>query len=200
MDFKQQLAWLLWKNGCVMVSDKADAFTLASGRKSDFYINCRKLFCMEDGISTIANHLASQIHTDWPPVHRLGAAGFGGASLLAALQMASAAAVPPWSWPAGPWKTFFVRDRAKEHGLSNKFEGFLEAGHDCVLVDDVLTTGGTLIDTIKLVRENKADVVCVYVLVDRQEGGREALLEQRVPVNALLTREELLQYRPPSLS
>ena len=101
------------------------------------------------------------------------------------------------AWAAGErWTGFFVRKEAKKHGLQQWIEGpFIEEGTPVAVVDDVLTSGGSLRLGIERARQAGGEVVAALVVVDRGEGGREAVAEDLgdAPLHALFTAEELLE-------
>jgi orotate phosphoribosyltransferase len=101
------------------------------------------------------------------------------------------------AWDAGERVTgFFVRKEAKKHGLQQWIEGpFIEEGTPVAVVDDVLTSGGSLIKAVEKARQAGGVVVAALVVIDRAEGGRDAALEALgdAPLHALFTAPELLE-------
>ncbi|MGH7938760.1 MAG: orotate phosphoribosyltransferase, partial [Bryobacteraceae bacterium] len=97
--------------------------------------------------------------------------------------------------PSTELQTFTVRKKAKEHGRHKLIEGNFAAGNSVVVIDDVITTGGSTIQAIKAVEGEGGRVAFVMVLVDRQEGGRAAIEQLGHKVVALFTREELIGAR-----
>ena len=83
---------------------------------------------------------------------------------------------------------FTVRKEAKDHGRGKRIEGNFKAGDAVIVVDDVITTGGSTIKAIDAIEAEGGRVAAALVLVDREEGGREAIEERGVPVYALFTR------------
>ena len=87
---------------------------------------------------------------------------------------------------------FVVRKEPKGHGKGRQIEGGFASGDSVVALDDVITTGGSTLQAIEAIEREGGKVEFVAVLVDRQEGGREAIEEAGYPVVALFTRDELL--------
>lgn len=159
--------------------------TLASGAKSDFYIDGRMVTLTPEGSTLVGQAV-------------LEAAGAAGASALGgpvagACPMVSAAGV--LAFQAGrPLQLFYVRSQPKGHGLERAIEGpALGAADRVLLVDDVLTSGGSLLRAIERVRaETPCQVAGAFCLVDREAGGRQALAAAGVPLTALFTRADLV--------
>jgi orotate phosphoribosyltransferase len=179
---KKELLILL-RQKSVMFGD----FTLASGAKSDFYVDCRLTTMDANGA-----WLIGRLGWHWVQANAaLGAQSIGGLTMGAdpvalAIAMASAA-----ESPQGPIHAFAVRKQAKEHGRGRRIEGNFKDGMPVIVVDDVITTGGSTLQAIEAIRAEGGNVVGVLVVVDRQEGGRAAIEAVGVPVYALCTKEEL---------
>jgi orotate phosphoribosyltransferase len=141
-------------------------FTLASGKESTYYINSKKaLFHSE------AAWLLGEVLFDL--TKDLDIQAVGGLE-VGAIPMATATAVRYYH--AGrPMEAFFVRKQAKGHGSQERVEGHLQPGWRVALVDDVLTTGGSVEQAIAEVERVGANVVLVTCIVDRLEGARERL-------------------------
>lgn len=95
-----------------------------------------------------------------------------------------------------PMGEFIVRKEVKDHGVPAKLEGDVEPGQKVVVVDDVITTGGSTITAIEAAREFGLVVANVVVIVDRQEGGREKILElcPGITLKALVLRDEVMRF------
>ena len=183
-DKKRLAEALLETPGCVKRGD----FTLRSGAKSDFYINLRKAMTLPNSAYAVVTRLAAAVSDDWPNIRTLGAPGMGGALILGAMM--------PTLRIGRPWHAFVVREVAKGHGNdADRVAGHLPEGADVILLDDVLTSGSSLLDAVDVVRKHKCQAVAAYVVVDRQEGGRENLLQlANIPCYSLLTKTELFSY------
>lgn len=158
-------------------------FKLASGKMSSFYVNCKKTTYDPEGITLIGAAVFDAVQPYAPD-------GVGGLT-LGADPIAVAASAE--SWRRGkPFKAFVIRKQVKEHGTKSPVEGDLKNGDRVVILEDVITTGGSALTAIKGARDAGLRIVAVVALVDRQEGGRELLQAEGMPVTALFTKEEVL--------
>jgi orotate phosphoribosyltransferase len=96
-----------------------------------------------------------------------------------------------------PVRAFTVRKEAKAHGTGKRIEGPFQAGDRVVVVEDVITTGGSALEAVKAVRAEHGQVVGVLAVVDRDEGGREAIEGAGVPVRALVSRHAIVARLQP---
>ena len=162
-------------------------FKLASGRMSDFYVDCRKVTHNAEGKYLIGNMIFDLIQE--LPVDAIGGLTMG------ADPIASAVAYTAFL-NKKKINSFVIRKERKEHGLKKLVEGDVQAGDRVVIVDDVITTGGSTIRAIEAAREEGLEVVKAVVLVDREEGGREEIVKYISSVEALFTKTELMEaYR-----
>lgn len=162
-------------------------FQLVSGQKSRYYFNCKATMLHPEGMVRIGR-------IGFEMIRDLGVQAVGGLTLGAD---PLAYAISYSSYLAGASiETFIVRKKAKDHGLRHKIEGNIKEGDRVVVVDDVVTTGGSTLQAIEAAREAGLHVVKVMALVDRQEGGRENIEKTGLPFEAILTREEVMKvYR-----
>jgi orotate phosphoribosyltransferase len=160
-------------------------FVLASGRRSPHYVDCRRTTMHAEGLLLIGElGLAAITSAGWDP------AAVGGLTLGAdpvAYAIARASVATP-----RPLHAFTVRKAAKSHGALRRIEGCFEPGTAVVVVEDVVTTGASALEAASVLAEAGATVRGVLAVVDRQEGGREAIEQAGHPVRALLTLQELL--------
>jgi len=141
-------------------------FTLASGKKSSYYINSKKVLFCSEAVALLGEAL-------WELTRDLDIQAIGGLE-VGAIPMATAAVL--WYHQQGrSLEGFFVRKQAKGHGSQERVEGVLPAGSRVAVVDDVLTTGGSVLQAITEVEKAGATVAMVICIVDRLEGAREAL-------------------------
>jgi len=163
-------------------------FKLAHGGTSQFYFNCKKLTLDPEGQYLIGNLVFDSIRGS--DVDAIGGLTLG------ADPIANAVAYTSWL-RKDPIQSFVVRKKQKDHGIVNMIEGKVRPGDRVVVVDDVITTGGSTLQAIAACRQSRLDVIKVVVLVDRQEmRGRENILEEVPQVEALVTRSEILDlYR-----
>lgn len=159
-------------------------FTLASGRQSSYYVDCR--------LTTM--HAEGQALIGPVALDALGAAGLH-PRMIGGLTMGAdpiAYAVAAESFRRGtPIHAFSVRKEAKEHGRGRRIEGCFEPGAHVVIVEDVITTGGSALRACEAVRQAGGEVLAVLALVDRCEGGREAIEKSGHSVVSLYTVDDL---------
>ena len=157
-------------------------FVLTSGRRSDYYVDGKQVTLDGRGLHLVARLLLQRCR-------ELRVTAVGGLT-LGADPIAAAVAALSGEGDA-PVSAFIVRKAAKEHGTGRAIEGpALRAGMRVLLVDDTLTTGGTFLAANAQVAETGAIVVEAVCIVDREEGGREALEAADIPLHALFTRSE----------
>lgn len=160
-------------------------FLLTSGKRSRYYFDGRLVTLDPIGALVIGKELARWARED-------GAEMVGGPT-LGADPMVTAAALCSALDEGPKIGAFIVRKGTKEHGTGGEFAGPAPApGQTVALVDDALTTGGSLLSAIRPVLATGARVAAVYTLLDREEGGRERLEEEGFRLRAIFTRTELL--------
>jgi len=152
----------------VKAAAKFGDFTLASGKKSDFYFDGRLVSCSAKGSKLMAEIILEMIQG-------LSAVSVGGLTMGADPIAASVAAISAST--ANPIDCFIVRKEAKAHGTGQQVEGICPAGAKVIIVDDVITTAGSTLKAIAAVEKIGCKVVKVISLVDREEGGAEALAD-----------------------
>lgn len=157
-------------------------FTLASGKKSTFYLDCRRVTLDAYGANLIAAGMLELMATDMPDA--VGGMAIGADPITAAIITAA--------YPSTPaLKGFIVRKEAKEHGKGQAVEGPVRPGQRAIIVEDTITTGGSALKAIARAREFGLEVVAALAVVDRLEGGANAFAEVGVPLRALLTIRDL---------
>jgi len=162
---------------------KKGKFILSSGKESTFYLDGRVITMTPEGAFLIANLMLAMIKGD-------NVAALGGPTLGADPIVGAVAAVSHINGVA--LKTFIVRKAAKEHGTQRQVEGpALKAGDRVVLVDDVATSGKSLIEAKKVMDSLNLTVVKAMVIVDRNEGGRENLAAVGVKLESIFTLPDL---------
>ncbi|MDD4178780.1 MAG: orotate phosphoribosyltransferase [Candidatus Margulisbacteria bacterium] len=154
---KEELKRLLKSTGAV----KTGEFVLSSGKKSNLYIDCRKITLHPQGAKLIAKIILEKIKG-------LKVDAIGGLTLGADPITSSVVALS--NIPG-----FIVRKKEKEHGTKQKIEGIIEPGFNVVVVEDVATSGASALQAIEAVEAYGAKVVKVISVVDREEGAAEAL-------------------------
>ena len=164
---------------------KKGEFTLASGQKSNYYINGKLSTLDARGAYLVARTFLAMIADDVPDAIgglTLGADPIVGSMLaLAGLEDLKI-------------KGFIVRKATKDHGTKSLVEGPLNGGEKVVIIEDVVTTGGSAMKAIQAVEELGCKVARVLVVVDREQGGRENLKEKGYRLESIFTAKELLAY------
>ena len=161
-------------------------FTLASGRKSSYYLDSRLVTLDAEGAWLVAVSILETLTREG-----IRAKAIGGLT-LGADPIAGAVAAVSHSRGEG-MKGFIVRKEAKGHGTGRRIEGSLSPGDEVVVVDDVVTTAGSTLAAIRAVEEAGCKVAAVVCVVDREEGGTEALKGYRF--YPLFTARDLLAAR-----
>lgn len=154
---KEELKKFLKETGAV----KTGEFVLSSGKKSNFYIDCRKVTLHPQGAKLIGKIILEKIKG-------LKVDAIGGLTLGA--DPITATVVTLSDLPG-----FIVRKKAKEYGTQQKIEGLIEKGWNVVIVEDVSTTGASALQAVEAAEAAGAKVVKVISVVDREEGAAEAL-------------------------
>lgn len=158
-------------------------FTLASGRKSDYYLDCRR-----STLHPEASWLAARAVLETLEREGLDAEAIGGLTLGADPIVGAVVAL---SHEAGrPLPGFIVRKDSKQHGLRQRIEGTPVEGKRVVVIDDVVTTAGSTLEAVQAVREAGGTVIGAVCLVDREEGGAARLAG--IPFFPIFTRSELM--------
>jgi len=166
-------------------------FTLASGRASEYYVNCKQLLSYP-GHRRILAELITQQLTGWN-IQAVGGMEIG------AIPIATTVSDYMYDRMGRELRTFVVRKKPKGHGMKHAVEGAFQAGDRVLILDDVLTTGQATIDAIIQARTAGLEVTQALVIVDRQEdNGRQRVEALGVALISLLTLQDLkdLKGRP----
>jgi orotate phosphoribosyltransferase len=160
--------------------------TLASGLKSNFYIDTKQVTLTAEGHFLIGQLFRHEIERVAPTAEAIGGMTMGADPLASATALTSYLAGKPLA-------AFYVRKQPKRHGTGQWLEGTksLRPGMPVVVIEDVVTTGGSTLEALERVREAELDVLHVIAVVDRQEGGREAI-EERAPFSSLYTKGDFV--------
>jgi orotate phosphoribosyltransferase len=178
---KNQLIELL-KTYSVKYSD-AEEFTLASGKKSRFYVNCKPSVLRPEGLYLTGNLVLNEVIN--LKIDAIGGLTFGADPVSVAASFASYSSKKPF-------KAFSIRKEKKNHGISKWIEGDVKKGEKVVIVDDVATTGGSTIKAIQRAKSEGLDVVAAVILVDREEGGIENISKHVPLVRSILKKSDLV--------
>jgi orotate phosphoribosyltransferase len=160
--------------------------TLTSGRKAQYYVDAKRAILLPDGFRALGELVAAE-------AKRVGATAVGGMTMGADPVACAALAA------GAPVKAFFVRKDRKQHGLQRWIEGpELDPGERCLVVEDVVTSGGSTVNAIERVREEGFEVAGVVSVLDRLAGGAEAIAaaSDGAPYAALATIDDVYPERP----
>jgi len=166
-------------------SARRGQFTLASGRQSTLYIDARLTTMSPDGLALIGPTALAALDSAGWTADAVGGLTLGADPVSYAIAYASALA-------GRPVRAFTVRKEAKAHGAGRVVEGPFGGGDRVVIVEDVITTGGSALRAVESVRAAGGIIVGVLALVDREEGGRERIEAAGLPVMALTTATEIV--------
>ena len=166
-------------------------FTLASGRESTHYVDARLTTMSPEGLAVIGPLALAVIREHRWPVDAVGGLTLGADPIAYATALASVSE-PPLV------RAFTVRKEAKQHGTGRQVEGPMREGDRVVVIEDVITTGGSALRAAEAVQRAGASVSGILALVDREEGGRGTLESQGFKVICLATLTELLDLAPAS--
>ncbi len=182
MDPRQRLKELLLEK-----SYREGTFTLTSGKTSDFYIDGKQTTLDAEGGYLCGRLLFELIRNADQPIGGVGGMTLGADPLVTAVSVVS-------FLEKAPIPAFIVRKQAKGHGTGNFIEGKANLAPGCLvaLVEDVVTTGGTLVKVIDRVENEGFQVGLVATVVDREEGGAQLLAEKGYPMQAIFTRTQLI--------
>ncbi len=159
-------------------------FTLASGKKSTYYFNGKLTTLDGRGAYLVARVFLAMLADDVPDA--VGGLTLGADPIVGA--MLSLAGMEDLDL-----RGFIVRKRSKDHGTKALVEGPLAPGDRVVVIEDVVTTGGSALQAVKAVREMDCEVRKVIAIVDREEGGRENIKREGLQLEAIFTARELLE-------
>jgi orotate phosphoribosyltransferase len=153
-------------------------FTLASGKKASFYLDCRQITLDAQGVRLVGEGMLEQLASDLPDL--VGGMAIGADPITAAiLTLAGVKGLP--------LRGVMVRKEAKQHGTGKLVEGPFQAGESLVIVEDVVTTGGSSLLAIERCEEVGLKVKRVFAIIDRLEGGREAFAARGYELTTLFT-------------
>ena len=158
--------------------------TLASGRVSDFYVDCRQVTLHGEGARLVGRVIFDRIKGSADAV---GGPTMGADPMVTAVSMT--AALEGRDVPA-----FIIRKAEKDHGMQNRIEGAgnLKPGMRAAIIEDVVTTAASTFTAIDAAQAAGLEVAHVICLVDREEGGRENLAERGFELDAVFTKTSLL--------
>ncbi len=169
---------------------------LASGRRSTLYVDCRLSTMSPEGQLLIGRAALAALRDSGWPVDAVGGLTLGADPISYAI--AHASALEAEAGTGGMVRSFTVRKEAKQHGTGKLIEGPFLPGDKVVVVEDVITTGGSALKAVEAVRAAGGQILGVLALVDREEGGRETLEAAGLKVISLVTASDLLPLITPA--
>ena len=179
MEFAKEFSAFLYEKKIIRFGD----FTLASGKKSPYYIDLRLVpsFPIEyrKMIKGLQNIIAEDVGLE--DFHSLVSVPTGGLVVAASLAIEIVKPI------------IYVRKEAKEHGTGKAVEGVTCQDMKLLMIEDVVTSGGSVINAIKSIKEEKMTVTDAYAVVDRMEGATEALQAEGVKLHSLLTIKQIAE-------
>ncbi|MDT7582281.1 MAG: orotate phosphoribosyltransferase [Pseudonocardiales bacterium] len=156
-------------------------FVLRSGKRSKYYLDKYRFETRPDILAALGERIARAAREFEPEATRLAGPELGAVALAAAGSLASGL----------PF--LIVRKAAKDYGTSNRIEGLYAEGETVCLVEDVVTSGGALIDAVEALRTAGLTVRSAICIVDREEGGADALARQAVRLRPIFRASEVLE-------
>ncbi len=176
---------------CTLLRERSFAkkrVVLASGKESDFFIDCKQTVLTAEG-HVLVGALMLDALRDLPACDAVAGVELGGCPLASAVSLTSHLRDPGAAKDA-----VYVRKDAKDHGSKRVLEGdtHLAPGASLVILEDVTTTGGSTLKAVEKLRAAGYRVVGVVALVDRLEGGRDAIEAAGLPFIALYTRRDFI--------
>ncbi len=157
-------------------------FTLASGKKAKYYLDGKQVTLDGEGVRLVAEGILDLLAEDNMPA-AVGGMAIGADPITAAVITMSAVR-------GTPIRGFMVRKESKGHGTNQYVEGPVQPGEEVVIVEDVVTTGGSSLKAIERVEAFGLKVVGVIAIIDRMEGGRQAFESRGYRLQSLLTIQD----------
>ena len=154
-------------------------FTLASGKEATYYLDGKQVTLDPNGARLVAEGILDSLDPDEMPA-AIGGMSIGADPITAAVVTMSAVRGTPISG-------FLVRKQSKGHGTGQYIEGPVQPGDQVIIVEDVVTTGGSSLEAIERAEQHGLKVTGVIAVVDRMEGGAEAFVRKGYPFSSLLT-------------
>ncbi len=156
-------------------------FKLTSGQLSCFYIDCKTVSLNAHGARLIGEAIFEKIKS--LPVDGVGGMTLGADPIATAVAVIS-------DMKQKPIDAFIVRKEPKQHGSGQQVEGSLPVGAKLVVVEDVVTSGGSTLRTINVLRSAGYTILKVIALIDRMEGGGEKIVAEGIPFEPLYTMKD----------
>ncbi len=160
---------------------------LASGKESDFFIDCKQTVLLAEGHALVGAALFEALSRLDPPPRAVAGVALGGCPLASSVALIS-------QQRGAPLDAVYVRKATKGHGSARRVEGdsHLPPGARIAVVEDVVTTGGSTLEAVACLRAQGYEVCAVVALVDRREGGADAIEAAGIAFEALFGREDFV--------
>lgn len=175
MDSKDYLIKILKEN---KVFEKGH-FVLASGKESDYYVNMKKAITNPEILKTIAELISEKIEGE--NIDKIAGPALGAVPIAVASSLNTK--IP----------LLMIRKEKKGYGTSKQIEGELNTGDNVIVVEDVTTTGGSLLKAIKVIKDNGGIVKRAFVVVDREEGAIDAFENEGIKLEPLISVSEFFK-------
>lgn len=175
MTSKEYLIDLLKENGVFLEGD----FTLSSGKKSNYYINMKKAITEPEILSTISKLITQKIDLD--DIDKVAGPALGAVPIATAVSLESKLPL------------LMIRKEKKGYGTSKLIEGELNEGDNVIVVEDVSTTGGSLLKAIRAINDNGGNVKRAFVVVDREEGAIETFEKEGITLEPLISVKDFFK-------
>ena len=164
-------------------------FVLASGKSSDLYVDARTTTMSPEGLALIGPMAIEAVRSTNLKIDAAGGLTLGADPITYSIAVAS-------YWRPPLIRAFSVRKDVKLHGTGKLIEGSFQAGDNVLVTEDVITTGASALKAIKTIREAGGQIKAVLALVDREDGGREAIEREGYPVICLFSLGEITALVP----
>ncbi len=183
-DYKQDLLDILYTKS--FLYDPNKGFTLSSGVKSDVYIDVKKTVLCSIGMELVGYAFYQEFKNE--PIDAIGGLTLGADPIAVVTALVS-------SLRNRYLDAFIVRKEPKKHGTERWIEGSLQPGASVIVIDDVVTSGASIITAIERVREAGYNVRRSWALVDREEGGRDNIQDTaKCKFDAIYTKSDFLEF------
>ena len=159
-------------------------FKLVSGAISDYYLDMKPTTFDPEGATLVADIIFGMLKADDRNIDAIGGLELGAVPIIAA--------VCARSFPDHPIQGFIVRKQNKGHGTDQKIDGNFKPNSKVILLEDVTTKGGSVMQAVRAVRAQGADVRRIITIVDRLEGAEENLKKEGIVLSSIFTTKDLL--------
>lgn len=169
-------------------------FTLSSGKKSNYYINGKTLSLNSKILAEVCRQMAFDIYNKCPVIDCVGGPELGAVPIVGGLLAHWGIVLKLWGY-TNDIKGFIVRKQAKEHGLQELVEGSFDPNvvHNCVVVEDVTTTGASAMKAVEAIEKLGHCVKIVATIVDREQGAKELFENKGITFISLLSASDFIK-------